>query len=244
LVARLLEVSVTTTSRARNGAAQGDLSYITLSTPDLDKAKAFYGAVLGWTFAPGHSPGGAQVLDTVPMIGMWGGPVAAGRPCGAVLGYLVNDLPAAVERARAAGGECTEPRQEPYGWTADGVDPDGIAFWLHSGMGSEAAASENGMVEGDVSYVPDVERSRAFYDRLLQGGVTAPQVGLSPSGSSNVSVSLGGVLCYHVRDARVAAEHVTAAGGTVRDIAQRPYAVEVLAVDDQGIDFCLHEFPS
>ncbi len=28
-----------------------------------------------------------------------------------------------------------------------------------------------------------------------------------------------------------------------REIAQRPYAVEVLAVDDQGIDFYLHEFP-
>ncbi|MGH8919659.1 MAG: VOC family protein, partial [Actinomycetes bacterium] len=41
------------TNRPRNGVRHGDVSYITLGLPDLARARAFYGTVLGWRFSPG-----------------------------------------------------------------------------------------------------------------------------------------------------------------------------------------------
>src|SRR5271167_4126174 len=44
--------------RPRNGLRHGDVSYITLSLPDLARGRAFYRAVLGWRFSPGGSEHG------------------------------------------------------------------------------------------------------------------------------------------------------------------------------------------
>jgi predicted enzyme related to lactoylglutathione lyase len=44
--------------------------------------------------------------------------------------WRVADLRAAVGRVRAAGGTATEPRQEPYGLTADCADDQGTRFYL------------------------------------------------------------------------------------------------------------------
>ena len=237
------------TVRARNGSKQGDIAYITLNVPDLERAKTFYGSVLGWTYDAGNVEAGAQVRDTIPMLGLWGG---GQMGQGAVLSYRVDDIRAAGARVRAAGGTCSEPRREHYGMTADGVDPDGLPFWLHDvtadgEMGDDgAAAPENGLVEGDVSYVslvvPSPERSSAFYRAVTQGGIAAPTIGLSKTGASDVALQQGAVLCYRVDDARAAADRVTAAGGRVVSVDQRAYALEVLAVDDQGTDFYLHQF--
>jgi uncharacterized glyoxalase superfamily protein PhnB len=41
---------------------QGDVGYAWLTVPDPDRAAAFYAAVLGWDYAPGHASGGRQVV--------------------------------------------------------------------------------------------------------------------------------------------------------------------------------------
>ena len=109
-----------------NGARHGDVSYITMEVRDSGRARAFYGAVLGWQFAPGRVTDGWRVEDVVPMTGMHGGhDMATVVPM-----YRVDDVAAAVERVRAAGGTSTDPERRPYGVTAECTDDQGTRFYL------------------------------------------------------------------------------------------------------------------
>jgi predicted enzyme related to lactoylglutathione lyase len=106
---------------------QGDIEYVTIGVPDSDVAAAFYGELLGWTFAPGSVPGGKQVVGPTPLAGLWGGD-ANRQPV--QLMYRVDDIDAAVERVRRAGGTAAGVEQQPYGRSADCVDDQGLAFFL------------------------------------------------------------------------------------------------------------------
>jgi|JI10StandDraft_1071094.scaffolds.fasta_scaffold72928_5 uncharacterized glyoxalase superfamily protein PhnB len=101
---------------------QGDLYYFTLPTPDLAKAQAFYGAVLGWQFPdpgnghignisapPGSAFGATQVTD---------------------LYFVVDDIHAAVERVRAAGGTAEAVVDYDSGAAATCTDDQGVRFHL------------------------------------------------------------------------------------------------------------------
>ena len=112
-----------------NGEGQGDISYVTLKVPDSARARAFYGSVLGWTFTPGRVDDGWQVDGVQPMTGMWGGGDAVRVPTMVPM-YRVDDIEAAIERARAAGGTATDPSQELYGWSSECVDDQGAHFYL------------------------------------------------------------------------------------------------------------------
>ena len=111
---------------AAPGGRDGDLIYLTLEVPDPDRTLAFYGAVLGWRSRPGRSPGGWQVEDTTPMIGVSGGHAEAT----AVPVWRVAGVAAAVARVRVAGGTSTEPHAEPYGLIAECTDDQGTRFSL------------------------------------------------------------------------------------------------------------------
>ena len=58
--------------RSATRVAHGDIGYVTLAVPDDERAKAFYGAVLGWQFSPGNVPRGWQVEGRTPMMGVRG----------------------------------------------------------------------------------------------------------------------------------------------------------------------------
>jgi uncharacterized glyoxalase superfamily protein PhnB len=105
----------------------GDIGYVTLSTPDDERAKAFYGAVLGWQFTPGRVPRGWNIEGRRPMMGLHGDPE---RPGGASLCYRVADVAATIERVRAAGGEADDPEPQPYGLLASCADDQGTEFQL------------------------------------------------------------------------------------------------------------------
>jgi len=115
-----------TAGAAPAAAHDGDLAYVTFEVVDSRRARDFYGAVLGWRFAPGRIADGWQVEGTTPMAGLSGGHAEATT----VPMWRVADLRAAVGRVRAAGGTATEPRQEPYGLTADCTDDQGTRFYL------------------------------------------------------------------------------------------------------------------
>ncbi|QFU85336.1 VOC family protein [Amycolatopsis sp. YIM 10] len=105
----------------------GHALYFTFQVPDDAAAKAFYGSVLGWQFSPGSVPDAWGIEGHGLQGGLWGGD----RQAGWKLMYAVDDLAAAVDRVRAAGGRIVEgPKREPYGLTADCVDNQGIEFWL------------------------------------------------------------------------------------------------------------------
>jgi uncharacterized glyoxalase superfamily protein PhnB len=111
-------------------ADPGEIAYLTILVPDSGRARAFFGAVLGWRFTPGRVQDGWSVNiggdEVRPMTGMAGGhDVPTVVPM-----YAVDDIDAAVGRVRAAGGTATEPERQPYGVTAECVDDQGTRFYL------------------------------------------------------------------------------------------------------------------
>ena len=113
-----------------NGDVEGDVSYLTLVVPELDAAHTFYGGVFGWGFNIGRA-GGAQVDGVAPQMGMTTEPEAGPATPGVIVSYRVNDIAAAIERVRTAGGEAREVAQRPYGLEALCADDQGTPFYLH-----------------------------------------------------------------------------------------------------------------
>ena len=222
----------------------GDVGYAWLTVPDPDRAAAFYAAVLDWDYAPGHAEGGRQVVgQSLPM------GIGRGEP-GWHLSYAVDDVAAAVERVRAAGGTATEPEERAYGTAADGADDQGTVFALHR-AGSGPRSPENGARQGDLSYltleVVDSARFRSFYGQVLGWTFTGGTVedGWSVPGVSPMTGLHGGnaadtaVPMWKVDDVAAAVERVRAAGGTATDPERQPYGTTSQCADDQGVRFYL-----
>lgn len=113
-----------------NGQLEGDVSYLTMVVPDVPAARDFYGGVFGWTFDIGPA-GGAQVSGVVPQVGMTSRPEAGLARPGVILCYRVDDIAAATQRVRDAGGRAGTIRQRPYGLESLCADDQGTPFYLH-----------------------------------------------------------------------------------------------------------------
>jgi uncharacterized glyoxalase superfamily protein PhnB len=105
---------------------QGDVANVTMTVPDPERAKEFYAAVLQVPFSSGH-PGLWRTEETRPPLGIF--PSRGAEP-EVQLSYRVDDVAAAVERVRAAGGHANEPERRPFGLLADCVDDQGTTFRL------------------------------------------------------------------------------------------------------------------
>lgn len=105
----------------------GAMTYLTVLTPDSGRFRAFYGSVLGWTFHGGRIDDGWEVDDSRPQVGLAGGAESSV----AVPMWTTEDVVAAVERVRAAGGTVLEePNTAPYGISARCTDDQGAQFYL------------------------------------------------------------------------------------------------------------------
>ena len=106
-----------------------DVAYVTVVVPDSEVARSFYGAVLGWEFAPGSVEDGWSAEGTSPSVGLWGGqPAASVQLC-----YRVGDLDRALAAVRDGGGTAQEPEVKPYGRLVECTDPAGLRFQLWEG---------------------------------------------------------------------------------------------------------------
>jgi len=108
------------------GLRQGDVVNVTMVTRDAYRAKDFYQAVLQVPFSSGH-PGTWRADQTRPPLGIV--PSRGAEPQ-VQLSYRVDDIAAAVEQVRAAGGRADEPERKPYGMHAECVDDQGVTFRL------------------------------------------------------------------------------------------------------------------
>ena len=106
---------------------QGDVAYITVRLPDDERAKEFYGAVLGWRFTPGSVEHGWNVENARPMLGVAGDPEVFPE---AQLCYRVADIRTATEQVRRHGGDSREIEKKPYGLLVECVDSQGMRFQL------------------------------------------------------------------------------------------------------------------
>jgi uncharacterized glyoxalase superfamily protein PhnB len=105
---------------------QGDVANVMMVTRDADQAREFYEAVLQVPFSPGH-PGTWRTAETSPPLAI--------RSSGSAdpelqLSYRVDDIAAAAERVRTAGGRASEPERRPFGLSSECVDSQGLTFRL------------------------------------------------------------------------------------------------------------------
>ncbi len=105
---------------------QGDVASVTMMAPDARRAKEFYEAVLGVPFSSGHV-GAWRTDETRPPLGIL---PSEGADSEVQLSYRVDDIAAAVERVRAAGGRADEAGRRPFGLLAECVDDQGMTFRL------------------------------------------------------------------------------------------------------------------
>jgi uncharacterized glyoxalase superfamily protein PhnB len=105
---------------------QGDVASVTMVARDARRAKEFYEAVLQVPFSSGHL-GAWRTGETRPPLGIF--PSEGAEP-EVQLSYRVDDITAAVERVRAAGGHADEPERRPFGLLAECADDQGATFRL------------------------------------------------------------------------------------------------------------------
>jgi predicted enzyme related to lactoylglutathione lyase len=108
-------------------APVGGLAYFAVHVPDLDRATAFYGSVLGWSFEDAEVANYRHVDDHVEAVAMG---IRGGENPGVALYFIVDDLDAAAERVRAAGGEVREREITGPMETIGCSDDDGLPFWI------------------------------------------------------------------------------------------------------------------
>ena len=105
----------------------GEPSHFELGVPDPERARRFYGEVLGWTFRV--LGGGGAWIDTG---GVVGGLHGDDDERTIELYFRVDDLDAAVERVRALGGEADDLGEpDATGRYVRARDDQGVRFGLH-----------------------------------------------------------------------------------------------------------------
>jgi len=110
--------------------------HVELSTSDVAKAKAFYGALFDWKLEDIDIPGGPSyttigVGGTGPGGDMMKHPVP-GAPSTWLAYVLVDDIDAAITKARQLGAKIARDKTEVpgFGWLAIIVDPTGAELGL------------------------------------------------------------------------------------------------------------------
>jgi predicted enzyme related to lactoylglutathione lyase len=225
----------------------GDIGYVSVWTPDADRAAAFYGHVLGWIYDPVTH----EVTNTDQPVGIFS---VDSRPT-MFCCYAVSDLRAAGQAIVEAGGRIDEERQLHVGTVLGATDPAGTPFAVYKPHGSVRRPQLNGAGPGELSYVTyevgDSAAFREFYGRVLRWTFEPGRVedGWQINGSQPMAGVAGGsaetttVPMWTVADINDAVARVQAAGGTViSEPAQQAYGVMAECRDDQGSRFYLGEF--
>jgi predicted enzyme related to lactoylglutathione lyase len=125
------------------GWSIGTFAWRELATDDVDGARRFHRELLGWTWHPEGPPGGACTYwlasrGEVRVGGVSAKPPGSSIPTAWSSWVLVEDVTAAAERCREAGGQVRYGPDEIPGvgrfavladpWSA--ADPDGAALGL------------------------------------------------------------------------------------------------------------------
>lgn len=226
--------------------ATGDVGYFALWVDDVDRAAEFFAAVLGWEFvAEGptrrratNAPYRTEVTALAEMrSAAWPDRTTPTAFCA----RQVEDLAAAADRIRAAGGR-TQPRRRGI---LDCVDDQGVPFSIFD--------DRERYPSGDLAYltveVPSIDAATRFYEAVFdwrfrpgsyangrQVDGPTPMTGFAGGASEPAIVPM-----FAVADIAAAVERVRAAGGTARDPQRYPYGRTSDCTDDQGLRFYLGE---
>jgi predicted enzyme related to lactoylglutathione lyase len=107
--------------------------HLELSTPDLSKAKEFYGKLFNWTFTDNDMGGGIIYSTFKPDTAPGGGMVSMPDAKTGWLAYVgVDEINAATKKATSLGAKVTVGPQEipNVGWMTILIDPTGATIAL------------------------------------------------------------------------------------------------------------------
>ncbi len=250
------------------GYDEGTPCWVDLMTPDLDRAKQFYGELFGWQFNDSGEEFGHYNLamkDGKVVAGL--GPQQPGQPGPAVwVTYLwADDADAVAARVvKADGNVFMGPMDVPNaGRMALALDSTGAAFGIWQGRehrGSQLA-NEPGTFTWNENLNDDPARARSFYEQVygytydampewpgeyhlikvkdeVRGGIGSKPAGLPP-GTPNFWNTY-----FSVADTDEAAAIATRNGGSV---AQAPFDTPVgrmaVILDASGTQFSILAVP-
>lgn len=172
-------------------SSSGRFVWHDLVTSDVEGAKAFYGALLGWSYVPFTGPDGEPVpgdMPEYPMIEAAGAAMAQGGIMAAQqpgvpphwIGHVA--LPGADDVAARAAGAGGTVLFGPFDIPLVGrnvllADPQGAAFGVIAFAGEGMPAPEGALPAGsfvwDELIVDDVEAAKAFYAATTGWGAQA-----------------------------------------------------------------------
>jgi predicted enzyme related to lactoylglutathione lyase len=244
----------------------GTFCWVHLGTPDVEGAKGFYSALLGWETE--DVPGGSG--DTTTTIARLHGREVAeihghpGTERAEWWSYVsVDDVDAAAARARELGAEVLKEPVDAgvYGRVAHIRDPAGarLTLWQSKDFPGARRVNDIGTWCWNELVTPDVEAARAFYRDLfgwesqiseppvvrgsfqrgeqLIGGVHAPFPG--EPGHPRWSVA------FAVEDAGTAAERAAELGSSVViPVMDIPVGKFTVVNDPAGAEITLSSFPA
>ncbi|WP_019344470.1 MULTISPECIES: VOC family protein [Mycolicibacterium] len=225
----------------------GDVGYVSVWVPDAERAAAFYGHVLGWTYDPATR----QVTNTEQPVGIF----SVAGPATLFCCYAVADLDGARQAIVAGGGRPGQTQDFDYGTVLDATDPAGAPFAVFLPKPGTRRPKLNGAGPGELSYityeVPDSTAFKEFYSRLFFWTFEPGRVndGWGVQGSQPMSGMAGGgrravtVPMWTVADIDAAVSRVIEAGGTVlQQPSRQDYGLMAECTDDQGSRFYLGQF--
>ncbi len=139
--------------------------HLELNTPDLEKAKAFYGQLCGWTFTDNPMPMGVYSTfqpDKAPGGGLYSEP---GAPP-AWLAYIgVDDIHASTKKAASLGAQVLSDSIEipGVGWMSLLIDPTGARIALvsacHEVISSQPSSRGGGLYPHRRSFCYPIENA-------------------------------------------------------------------------------------
>jgi predicted enzyme related to lactoylglutathione lyase len=244
----------------------GTPTWIDLGIPDLDRAMAFYGALLGWEFDVGPEEAGRYTtcrLDGRAAAGLAPNPDPDATAFWWNVYLAASDCDGTAKRVTDAGGTLVQPPMEvmDQGRMALARDPVGAQFGLWQGrarVGCEVVNEPGALVRNDL-VTPNPEPARAFYaavfDFTLDGNQDLPGFDFTflrrPDGHE-----VGGVMglpdapasawstTFEVADTDAVAAAAGAAGGSATDPEDFVYGRMATITDPFGTEFSVIARPA
>jgi len=237
--------------------------WMDLMTPDLEKARAFYGPLLGWSFVIGSKESHYYTLCQVNGLnaaGMGQLPPGMSAPPAWTLYFGVEDIHAAAALVQKHGGHVGMGPIDVFdqGRLAICADPTGAHFGLWQSLKHQGAqlVNEPGAMTWRDLKTRDAAAARAFYGAVfgleakklegmghmqywtLHKGQTTVGGILQMTAASPAEVPAHWQCYFAVPDADVAVKQATELGGKVlREPLDSPYGRVAALADPSGATF-------
>ncbi|HMO58822.1 MAG TPA: VOC family protein [Roseiflexaceae bacterium] len=243
----------------------GTPTWLDLSTPDPDAARAFYHAVFGWEYdISGPEYGGYAIArlgqrSAAGVAGPMPGTTLAKAEWG--LFFATDRIDADVNHAVALGATVLHPTMSvsPFGSMATCTDPTGAAFsfWQADQHIGSQVNDEPGAAAWYELYTPDAQQACTFYTALLGAAADLMPGGMEYYTLKHGEHMLAGIMqidpawgpmqpawvaYFGVADADTAVSTVIAHGGAIMGtIDDSPFGRIAALRDSQGAVFKIVE---